>query len=76
MDWRETLKAVAIPAELAEESNQILQKQAENPFYERTQEEQKIIDKGYQILIRGMIHQEVSTEQFIDILFEGGKTNG
>jgi hypothetical protein len=43
MNWQATLEAVGIPVSLAKEADLILQKESENPFYERTQEEQEII---------------------------------
>lgn len=45
--WKETLEAVGIPVALAKEADLILQKQTENPFYQRTQEEQEIINHSH-----------------------------
>jgi hypothetical protein len=47
MNWQETLEAVGIPVSLAKEADLILQKESENPFYERTQKEQEIIKHSH-----------------------------
>jgi hypothetical protein len=47
MNWQETLEAVGIPTSLAKRADLILQKQAENPFYKRTQEEQETINHSH-----------------------------
>jgi hypothetical protein len=47
MNWQKTLEAVGIPVSLAKEANLILQKESENSFYERTQEEQEIIKHSH-----------------------------
>lgn len=47
MDYRETLEAVGIPISLAKEAAVILQKQSENPFYQRTKEEQELISHSH-----------------------------
>lgn len=44
---QQTLEAVGIPTSLAEKGAEILQKQSENPFYQRTVEEQEIISHGH-----------------------------
>jgi hypothetical protein len=45
--WQATLEAVGIPVSLAKASALILQKESENPFYQRTQEEQEIINHSH-----------------------------
>jgi hypothetical protein len=45
--WQEVLEAVGIPISLAKESAAILQKESENPFYKRTQEEQETINHSH-----------------------------
>lgn len=47
MNHQETLEAVGIPISLAKEAAIILQKQAENPFYQRTKEEQELINHSH-----------------------------
>jgi hypothetical protein len=47
MGWQKTLEAVGIPVSLAKEADLILQKEAENPFHQRTQEEQEIINHSH-----------------------------
>lgn len=47
MGWQKTLEAVGIPVSLAKEADLILQKEAENPFYQRSQEEQEIISHSH-----------------------------
>lgn len=47
MDYRKTLEAVGIPVSLAEKCSQILEKQSQNPFYQRTQEEQELINHSH-----------------------------
>lgn len=45
--WQTTLEAVGTPVSLAEKAAVILEKQAENPFYQRTKEEQEVIDSSW-----------------------------
>lgn len=47
MNYQQTLEAVGIPISLAKSAAVILQKQAENPFYQRTQEEQELINHSH-----------------------------
>jgi hypothetical protein len=47
MKYQQTLEAVGIPISLAKEAAVILQKQAENPFYQRTKEEQELINHSH-----------------------------
>lgn len=47
MNWQKTLEAVGIPVSLAKRADLILQKEAENPFYQRTQEEQETINHSH-----------------------------
>lgn len=74
MNHQETLEAVGIPISLAKEAAVILQKQAENPSYQRTKEEQELINHSYTWWIaQGMksigIKNE-SPESFLEV--EGG----
>lgn len=51
MDYQQTLEARGVPSFLAKKCAVILEKQNQDPFYERTEEDQKTIDISYQILI-------------------------
>lgn len=45
--WQETLESVGVPVSLAEKSGEILQKEAEDSGYERTEEEQETISHAW-----------------------------
>ncbi len=47
MDYQQTLGAVGVPVSLAEKCSLILEKQRQNPFYQRTQEEQELINHSH-----------------------------
>jgi hypothetical protein len=47
MNRQQTLEAVGIPISLAKEAAVILEKEAENPFYQRTKEEQELINHSH-----------------------------
>jgi hypothetical protein len=55
--YQQTLEARGVPADLAEECAVILEKQNQDPYRDRTPEEQKTIDRAYKILIRGIKHE-------------------
>ena len=45
--WQTTLEGVGVPVSLAKQSAEIIQKEANNPGYERTPTEQEIINHAY-----------------------------
>jgi hypothetical protein len=47
MNRQQTLEAVGIPVSLAEKCSLILAEEEQNPFYQRTQEEQEIINHSH-----------------------------
>lgn len=51
MNYQQTLEARGVPSFLAEKCAVILEKQNQNPAYERTKEDQETINISYQILI-------------------------
>jgi hypothetical protein len=47
MGYKQTLEAVGIPISLAEKCSSILEKEQQNPFYQRTKEEQELINHSH-----------------------------
>jgi hypothetical protein len=47
MGYKQTLEAVGIPISLAEKCGLILEKEQQNPFYQRTKEEQELINHSH-----------------------------
>jgi hypothetical protein len=63
MDYQQTLEARGVPSFLAEKCAVILEKQNQDPFYERTEEDQETIDISYQILIGKIKYSGGNNEQ-------------
>jgi hypothetical protein len=58
MDYQQTLEARGVPSFLAKKCAVILEKQNQDPYRDRTPEEQETIDLAYRILIRGIKHEQ------------------
>jgi hypothetical protein len=55
--YQQTLESRGVPTDLAEQCALLLEKQNEDPYRDRTPEEQEAISRAYQILIRGIKHE-------------------
>jgi hypothetical protein len=58
MNYQQTLELRGVPTDLAIQCTLILEKQNQDPYRDRTPEEQETIDLAYRILIRGIKHEQ------------------